>query len=361
MKNTNKKNFLTKKDVSSGNLKVLSSDEQNYVMSLKNKLDMSYESTLTFGQEARRNLSNFSNTMLQEAKSKDSPELDNLLTELLVNIDKVNATTLTNRKANFFERWFQIDRTKNFISQYDSVAEVLDDIKRRMHITELDLRKDINRCAEFEEQNIAYIKELDYHIMALTLKLDECKPILEDKKALANTEPDDILLSNEVAVYKKQMSQMERKHLSLLQIREIAAQNVIKIRIIRDAEAVMVEQIQTSINDVIPLWESELVVAIELTNLNSSIETKKAIKQMTEKLTEANSAFIKSSAIEVAKQIESGVMDTEILKKNNQTLIDMVKEIKNVKEKAKVERNEQIKELLEMQKALNQVTIDTLK
>lgn len=355
---TNKTNFLAKRDVATGNLAALTPDEQSYVMSLKDKLDMSYENTLTFGQEARKNLSNFSNTMLQETKRKDNPELDNLLAELLANIDKVDATTLTERKPGPFERWFKIDRVKNFVSQYDSVAEVLEDIKKRMHTAELELRKDINRCGEFEEQNIAYIQELDYHIMALALKLEECKPILEEKKALANADPEDILLTNDAAGYENEMLQMERKYLSLLQIREIAAQNVPKTRVIKDAEAVMVEQIQTSVDDIIPLWEAELVIAIEITRLNGSIEMKKAIKQMTEKLTEANSVLVKNGAVEVAKQIEAGVIDTEVLKRNNQTLIDMVKEIKDVKEKAKVEREKQINDLIEMQKALNQISIE---
>ena len=352
------KNYLAQKDVTSGNISILPEDKQNYVLELKDKLNMSYESTLTFGQEARKNLSHFSNTMLQETKRKDNPELDNLLSELLLNIDKVDATTLTEKKQGLLERLFRVDKIKNFVAQYDSVAEVLDDIKDRMHRAELELRKDIVRCEEFEAQNLAYIEDLDYHIMAIAMKIEECKPILAELKKKAEDNPEDILLSNEAAGYENELLQMERKYVSLLQIRSIAAQNVPKTRVIKDAEAVMVQQIQTSIDDVIPLWEAELVIAIEITRLNGGIEMKKAVKQMTEKLTEANAVMIRNGAVEVAKQIEAGVIDTEVLKKNNETLIAMVKDIKDVKEKAKVEREKQIKDLIEMQKTLNQMAID---
>lgn len=352
------KNYLPQKIVSTGDIGELALDKQEYVLSLKDKLDMSYESTLSFGGEARKNLSNFSNTVLQETKRKDNPELDNLLAELLCNIDKVDATTLTEKKPTLVERLFKVDKIKNFVAQYDSVAEVLDDIKSRMHKVELELRKDIIRCGQFEEQNLAYIEELDYHIMALKLKLDECNPILEEKKKYAIDNPDDILATNDAAAYENEMLQMERKYVSLLQIRAIAAQNVPKTRVIKDAEAVMVQQIQTSVDDIIPLWEAELVIAIEIARLNGGIEMKKAMKQMTEKLTEANAIMVRNGAVEVAKQIEAGVIDTEVLKKNNETLIAMVNDIKNVKEKAKVERQKQIEDLVEMQKKLNQIAID---
>ena len=351
-------NYLKKQDVENANLAVLPPEKREYVLALKDKLDLTYESTLTFGQEARKNLSNFSNAMLKETKRKDNPELDILLDELLTNIDKVDATTLTEKKVGFFDR-FGGGKLKKFVAQYESVADVLDGIKERMHKAELELRKDIARCGEFEEQNLAYIEQLDYHIMAIGLKIKECRPILEQKLKDSQDNPDDILLANDAAGYENEINQMERKLLSLLQIREMAAQNVPKTRIIKDAEAVMVEQIQTSIDDIIPLWESELVIAIEITRLNGSVQMKKAVKQMTEKLTEANSIMVKNGAIEVAKQIEAGVIDTEVLKRNNDTIISMVKEIRKVKDDAKIQREKQIADLLEMQRELNQIALET--
>ena len=141
---------------------------------------------------------------------------------------------------------------------------------------------------------------------------------------------------------------------NLLLVREIAVQNIPQIMLIRDGDGVLIEKIDTSINSAIPLWESQMVIAIQLMRQKGALAIQRAVTNTTNNLIEKNGELLKSGSIEVAKELETGIVNVETLKKNSQNLIDTLAAIKQIREKGKEDRLKATQELGMLQSKLNE-------
>lgn len=345
-------NYIKKKDLDSGNLENLSEEKRNEIVDIKNKMDVSYQGTLDFGNDASKKLSDFSTTLLETVKLKDMPMVDNLLSDLIGNINRVDANTLLSQKPSLFKRIFHVDDIKQFITKYDDVSSVIVDIKGNLQEAQIQLKKDIELCSKYIEQDIEYINDLDKYIMAGTIKIDELKSQIEE---MQNTiDPEDTLAIQDVNMRQGALERLERKVYNLRLMREVAIQNIPQMNFIQKGDCVLVEKIQTSVDTAIPLWESQIVVAIALARQQGGIEIEKAITDTTNQLLTANSELLKNSAIQIAKDLETGVVDIEVIKKCTQNLVDTLEGAKKVqmegikeRERATLEMEANHKKLIE--------------
>lgn len=345
-------NYIKKRDLDTGNLENLSEEKRNEIINIKDKMDISYQGTLDFGNDASKKLSDFSTTLLETVKLKDMPMVDNLLSDLIGNINKVDANTLLSQKPTLFKKIFHIDNIKQFITKYDDVASVIVDIKGNLQEAQLQLKKDIELCSSYIEQDIEYINELDKYIMAGTIKVEELKAEIEELQS--TIDPDDTLAIQDINMKQGSLERLERKVYNLRLMREVAIQNIPQMNFIQKGDCVLVEKIQTSIDTAIPLWESQIVVAIALARQQGGIEIEKAITDTTNQLLTANSELLKNSAIQIARQLETGVVDIEVIKKCTQNLIETLEGTKKVqmegikeRERATLEMEANHKKLLE--------------
>ena len=153
-------NCLTKKEMDNLSLENMDDSRKNQIVSIKNSIVLNYEGTLDFASGASKNLTEFSSDLLKTMKVKDMPEGEGLINELMVGLEKVDVTTLTETKPSFFKRLFKVDELKQFIVKYEDVESIIDAAKGKLEAANFQLKKDIAICDKCLEQNLNYIELL---------------------------------------------------------------------------------------------------------------------------------------------------------------------------------------------------------
>lgn len=346
---------LTKRNMELVSLDGLTEQKKNEIMKIKDSLVLSTDTVIDFGSSASKNLSNFSSELLATMKIKDTPEVDTMLTELMTGLQEVDCDTLLKKKPNVLKKIFKVDDLKNFMIKYEDVQTVINTVKKKLEQTQFQLKKDIELCESYLEQNLDYIDELDNFIMAGKLKVQEERVNLEiEEKTLDKT---DQLAVQNFSVKQEDIERLDRKVHDLTLMREIAIQNIPQIQLIRGGDAVLIEKIQSSINSAIPLWESQIVIAIELMRQKGALEIQKNIVDTTNKLITKNSELLKTGAVEVARELERGIVDIETLKKSQENLIQTLENIKTIRQEGRQQRIQVSQELATIHGKLNEALL----
>lgn len=344
---------LSKKDLDSGSLSNISEERRHTIMTIKDGIALESESILDFGNAASKNLTEFSSDLLSKMKLKDTPEVETLLSDLLKGLDQIDASTLLEKKPTFFQRLFgeKVD-VKKFIMRYEDISSVITEIKSKLEVSTFQLKKDMEVCSRYLEQNLNYINALDDYIMAGRIKVNEEQSEIDAERAVIDRE--DMLAVNQLNARQSNLDRLERKVHDLNLMRAIAIQNIPQIMLIRDGDGVLVEKIQSSINSAIPLWESQMVIAIQLMRQKGALTIQKSVTDTTNNLIARNSELLESGTVEVAKELERGIVDVEVLKKSSENLIKTLESLKQIRENGRKERIKATAELAALQSRLNE-------
>ena len=341
--------------LTSGDITTLEPEKQEAVLTVKSNLDMSHQSIMEFGNEASANLNDFSTSILHEVKMKDVPEIDSLITDLMSNISTINTETLLDSKPGFFKRFFHTDTLNNFIRKYDNVESVIMDIKAKMQSAKMQLEKDVIMLDSFVEQNLKYIDDLDTYILAGTIKKKEAEAELAKMKQ--NLDPEDTLAIQEVNRFQNSIERLEKKLYNLTLLRETAVQNIPQIMLIQQGDCVSIDNIQSSIDSAIPLWESQIVIAITLVRQKNVVDLQANVIKTINNMIESNSERVKSNALSIARQMEEGMIDIDVLKKSSQNLIDTLEGLKQIRIDGARKRADALKQLEDNQLKLTNAII----
>jgi len=343
---------LTKKEMDTLNIDNLDENRKSQIMSIKNSIGFSYEDTLNFASDASKNLTEFSSDLLKTMKLKDTPEVEELINELMSGLDKIDTSNLTEKKPSLFSKIFRVNSIKNFINRYEDIEDIINTVKSKLESVSFQLKKDIEVCNRYSEQNLNYINELDNYIMAGRLKLKEEQELLDKERE--NIDEEDILTVHNLNSRQNELDRFDRKLHNLLLMRTVAIQNIPQIMLIKNGDSVLIERIQTSVDTAIPLWESQMVITIELMRQKGALAIQKSVTNTTNSLIEKNSELLKTSSIEIAKELETGIVDIEVLKKNSTNLIDTLNSIKMIRDDGRKNRLKATEELAALQVKLNE-------
>jgi uncharacterized protein YaaN involved in tellurite resistance len=349
--------YLTKRNMDMVSLDGLSDAKKNEIIQIKNGLSLSYENVVDFGSSASKNLSSFSTELLTTMKVKDSPEVETMLTELMTGLQEVDCDNLLKKKPSLLKKILRIDDLQNFMIKYEDVQTVINTVKKKLEQTQFQLKKDIELCERYLEQNMNYIEELDSYIMAGMLKVQEEREQLALEEQ--TLDKSDQLAVHEFSARQNDVERLDRKVHDLTLMREIAIQNIPQIQLIKGGDAVLIEKIQSSINSAIPLWESQIVIAIELMRQKSALTVQKNIVDTTNKLITKNSELLKVGAVEVARELERGIVDIETLKKSQENLIQTLDSIKTIRQDGRQQRLQVAEELTQIHGRLNDALLLT--
>ena len=345
-------NHLAKRDLESCNLSKLSEERKAQVLSIKDTITFETSNTLNFASPATEKLTAFSSDLLKSVKLKDVPEVGSLIGELIDGLNKVDGSTLQESRPSFLRKLFRVDEISQFISNYEDVESVIDAVKEKLAAASFALQKDIELCDRYFEKNIDYINALDDFIMAGQLRLqEEMDAIAKIEKTI---DPEDQLSVYSLKNRQDNADRFSRRLHNLMLMRAVAIQNIPQIMLIKQGDSVLVEKIDSSIDTAIPLWESQMVIAIELMRQKGALAIDRAVSNTTNRLIEKNAEMLKSGTIEVARSLEEGIVDIEVLKKNSQTLIETLNEVKKIREDGRNARLKATKELGLIQSKLNE-------
>ena len=337
------------------NYDLLTDEEKEAIDDFIKKVDvMDSAVVLQYGSSAQNKISSFSDSVLDTVKTKNAGEVGDLLAELVANVKDFNSDVPESidpkgLKGIFFNAKKTIDK---IIAKYSKVETNVDKIEKQLESEKIKLLKDITIFDTMYEKNLDYFKELSLYIIAGEKKLEELKTVdlpAAQKAAAESGEQADVQKVNDLS---NAINRFEKKLYDLKTTRIISLQMAPQIRLIQNNDSELVEKIQSSLINTIPLWKNQIVIALGLTNAKSALGVQKAVTDTTNEMLQKNSEMLKQGTIEIAEESEKAIVNVEILKKTNKDIIETLEKVVQIHENGRVKRVEAEKELLTIEKEL---------
>lgn len=334
----------------------LSESEKKMVEDFARQIDITNsELILHYGAAAQTKLANFSENTLNSVKAKDLGEVGKLMTDLVVELKSIDDED-ENKGWNIFKK--AKDKANNLKARYISAEENVNRITEVLEGHQLVLMKDIAMLDEMYQMNLNNFKELSLYIIAGKKRLKEAREVdLEalKQKALQSGLPEDSQAANDFAAL---CDRFEKKIYDLELTRSVALQMGPQIRLVQNNDIMMTEKIQSSIVNTIPLWKSQMVLALGLAHSTEAMKAQSAVSEMTNELLKKNAETLKMGSIGAAKESERGIVDIETLTQTNQTLISTLDEVLKIQDEGREKRRNAEKELAKIENELKTKLLD---
>ncbi|OHD20097.1 MAG: tellurium resistance protein [Spirochaetes bacterium RBG_16_67_19] len=304
-------------------------------------------SLIQFGVGAQSKISGLADTMLTQIRTKDSGEVGKALTDLVLKVKDVDVGGLTKARQGLFARL--ANKFQRFIAKYEKLETQIDKIVDRLAKARMMMLTDINLLDQLYQQNNDYLHNLDLYIAGGQLGYEKLKTTVLPQlraKAQASKDPLDAQNLNDLDQF---LVRVEKKLYDLKLSRMISIQTAPQVRLIQNNDQALVEKIQSSILTTIPLWKSQIVIAISLFRQKQALGVQKAVTDATNDLLTRNSELLKQGSIDVARETERGIVDIETLRQTNANLIATIEETLRIQEEGKQKRADAEKSLLELE------------
>ena len=332
---------------------LLNEQEKKAVEEFSKKIDISDSNMiLQYGAAAQKNVAGFSESALSSIKTKDLGDVGKSLSELVVELKGFGEDE---EKKGLFGKFKKANnKMETMKAQYSKVETNVDRISRELEQHQITLMKDVAMFDQMYELNLKYYKELTMYILAGKKKLKAFRAgELEElrKKAEASGTQEDAQAYND----KVQMCERFEKKIHDLELtRMISVQMGPQTRLLQNNDTLMVEKIQSSLVNTIPLWKSQMVLALGLEHSRQATAAQSAVTNMTNDLLKKNADMLKMGTIATAKEAERSVVDIETLQYTNQQLISTLDEVMNIQREGAAKRKEAEAELGRIEGELKQ-------
>lgn len=335
----------------------LTEEEKRMVDKFVDKIEIkSSNSILQYGVGAQKKISDFSETALNNVRTKDLGEIGDMLSSVVQELKNFEDTEDKKGILGFFKKG------KNKISEmkikYDKVEDNINKMCNNLEKHQIQLLKDIAMLDKMYEINKAYFKELSMYILAGKKKLKKLEneelPILQEKAKRSGLPQD----AQEVNDFLALCNRFEKKIHDLELTKMISLQMAPQIRLIQNNDSLMSEKIQSTIVNTIPLWKSQIVLALGVAHSSNAAKVQSEVTNMTNELLRKNAEILKTSTIETAKESERGIVDIETLKVTNESLISTLDEILRIQTEGRQKRKEAEVELRSIEDQLKNKLLD---
>lgn len=326
-----------KEDVAAPQLVQLTPEEQKMVDDFATQIDLkNTHQVIQYGAGSQKKIAEFSENALNNVRTKDMGEIGELLTGVISELKAFEEEEETKGFFGLFKK--SANKLEVMKAKYDKADANIDRIVGAMENHQITLLKDIAVLDKMYDLNLNYFRELTMYILAGKKKLDEAKnnelPVLV-KKAEQSGLPEDTQAAKDFAA---QIDRFEKKIYDLELTRTVALQMAPQIRLIQNNNMAMSEKIQSTLVNTIPLWKSQMVIAIGLKNSTDAAKAQREVTDMTNTLLKKNAEALKMATIETAKEAERGIIDIETLTNTNQMLISTFDEVMKIQEDGRTKR-----------------------
>ena len=335
---------------------MLTDDEKRMVESFSQQIDVRDSALiLQYGAGAQKKMADFSESALENVRTQDLGEVGNLISGVVTELRSFDATE-EKGLFGFFKKG--ANKLESLRAKYDKAEQNVDKIVKALQGYQLKLMKDAATLDQMYELNLVYFKELTMYILAGKKKLaevrsTELKELVERANATGRAE--DAQAAQDLDAM---CTRFEKKLSDLDLTRTIAMQTAPQIRLVQNNEVTMVEKIQTTIVNTIPLWKSQMVLALGIANSAEAVRAQNAVTNMTNELLKKNAEMLHSSTVEVARESERGIVDIETLKNTNETLIKTFDEVLQIQREGRQKRAEAEVEMRRMEAELKQKMLE---
>lgn len=339
--------------------RMLSEAEKKLVEDFSSKIDVSNSSMiLQYGAGAQKKIADFSETALNNVRTKDLGEIGKMLSEVVTELKGFEEEEEKDR--GFFSMFKKkANAVTNLRARYDKAEVNVDRICEALESHQVQLLKDVAVLDKMYDMNRAYFKELSMYILAGKKKLYQIQqeelPALADKAA-KSTLPEDAQAVNDL---NEQCNRFEKKIHDLELTRMVSLQMAPQIRLVQNNDTVMSEKIQSTIVNTIPLWKSQMVLAMGIAHSTQAAKAQREVTDLTNRLLRQNAETLKMSSVEIAKESERGVVDMETLVSSNEMLISTLNEVMQIQEEGRKKRREAEVQLRKMENEMKDKLLQT--
>lgn len=310
-------------------LSQLTEAERKAVLDFSEKIDIRDSNlVMQYGAAAQKNIADFSANALGNVRTKDMGQIGDMISDLVVELKGFDASEERKGLRGLFKKASK--GAELMKAKYSRAEENVDNICRQLQGHQIQLMKDIEVLDQMYEKNLEYYKQLTMYILAGQQKLakerNETLPALK-AKAKASGLAEDAQAAND---YSNMCLRFEKKLHDLELTRVVCLQMAPQIRMIQNNDTLMTEKIQTSLVNTIPLWKSQMVLALGLSHSQRAIEAQRQVSDMTNELLKKNADMLKMASIETAQEGERAIVDIETLQHTNRSLIETLDEVMKI-------------------------------
>ncbi len=316
---------------------MLSEEQKQMVSEFAEKIDL-HNSTaiLQYGAGTQKKMADFSEKALENVRTKDMGEIGDMIADLVTELKSFDVEEEEKGIGAFFKK--RANKLTALKAKYDKTEVNVEKIQAALETHQIQLIKDAQMLDRMYEMNLNYFKELSMYILAGKKKLQAARDtelVQLREKAASSGLPEDAQAAKD---YEGLIDRFEKKLHDLELTRTIALQSAPQIRLVQGSDTVMAEKIQSTIVNTIPLWKSQMVIALGVEHSTQAAEAQRAVTDMTNELLKKNADKLKSATIEAAKESERGIVDIETLKHTNESLISTLDEVMKIQTEGRAKR-----------------------
>lgn len=335
----------------------LTEAERKLVDDFSEKIDVSNSNMiLQYGADAQRKMAGFSESALANVRTKDLGEVGDMITNLVTELKGFDLDEDEKGIFGFFKK--QTNKITQIKTKYEKAEVNVEKIATVLENHQIQLFKDIAMLDQMYEKNLQNYKELTMYILAGKKKLEKTRNVdLQEliKKAEASGKAEDAQAANDLA---SMCERFEKKLYDLELTRMISIQMSPQIRLVQNNDTMMAEKIQTTLTSTLPLWKSQMVLALGLEHSNQAMKAQREVTEMTNDLLKKNADTLKMGTVNIAKESERGIVDIETLQHTNQTLIETLDEVISIQNEGRQKRREAEVELGKIEGQLKQKLLE---
>lgn len=314
----------------------LSPEEKAMVENFSQQIDLSDSNMIVqYGAGAQKKMADFSESALKSVRTQELGEVGALLTEVVGELKNFDAE---DEKGifGFFKRG--VNKVQALRVKYDKAEKNVERVVKALKDNQMRLMKDNATLDKMYDMNIVYFKELTMYILAGKKKLAEVQntelPALV-AKAEETSRPEDAQAARDL---EERIVRFERKLSDLELTRVIAMQTAPQIRMVQNNEIAMIEKIQTTLVNTIPLWKNQMVLSLGIANAADAVKAQNAVNKTTNELLRKNADLLQSSTTQIAEETERGIVDIETLQHTNETLIQTFDDVLRIQQEGRQKR-----------------------
>ncbi|WIK67381.1 toxic anion resistance protein [Globicatella sanguinis] len=341
---------------------VLDEASRKKVDSIKEKINLR-DSQLSsmFGANAQKSLAGFSETILSQVRAHDLGEVGNLMTDLVVNVQNFDADF--DNKGLLAKIPF-INKAKKsiekYLARYDIVEKQIDKIEAKLETSRMEMLKDISMYDKLYDENLKYFEELQLYIVAgeevvKDMRDNQLPALLKEAEA-----KEDSMALQVVNDFKESIDRFEKRIFDLKTSKTLAIQTAPQIKLIQNNDKLLVDKVTDAINNVIPLWKSQVVIALGMEKQKRVLELERQVSDTANELLRKNADKLRQNSVEIAEEAERSIVDIDTVKHVNQQLIETIRETMAIHENAKTARIEAEKELITVENELKTAIAETI-
>lgn len=336
----------------------LTDEEKLQVAAFSKTIDLTNpDHVMLYGADAQKKISSFADTVLANVQTTDTGDVGDMLSSLVAELKGFSAS---GEKPKGIKSWFFSAKKQlaTVQAKYDTVSANVEKIAGNLEGHQVQLLKDVAMFNRLYDMNLTYFHELTMYIIAGEERLQEVRDTDLKKLRDIAAKSGDAMDAQKANDLSAACDQFEKKLYDLKLTRQISMQMAPQIRLLQNNNSLLVDRIQSTLVNTLPLWKNQMVLALGLHHSQQAMKAQREVTNMTNDLLKKNAEALKVGTIETAKESERGIVDLETLVATNQSLIDTINEVTRIHEEGRQKRAEAEKTLASMERDLKQKLLD---